>query len=204
MIVDVAYHEGIIDWPKAKAAGVTEAYIRLGTGARWGLGDPLVLANVIGAIAAGVPFAPYVVPALTEGDMKYQAQCFVANIQAIARIGWTYDPKRKPAGDWERYQLVSRKMNRQGILTWTGTVSQALSFMPATYTSAGWWNDWVVDAGIEDMSDLWVANYTTRPQPQIPTAWTKRGRTWYLWQYTDKGTVAGISGGVDLCRRPNV
>jgi len=40
-------------------------------------------------------------------------------------------------------------------------------------------------------ADLWVAAYT--PAPKVPAAW----KDWTFWQYTDKASVPGISGGVD-------
>lgn len=41
---------------------------------------------------------------------------------------------------------------------------------------------------------LWLAHYTTKAAPILPKGWTK----YWLWQYTDKGKVAGINGNVDL------
>jgi lysozyme len=41
---------------------------------------------------------------------------------------------------------------------------------------------------------LWVAHYTNASNPQLPAPWTK----WTFWQHTDKGTLRGIEGKVDL------
>jgi lysozyme len=41
---------------------------------------------------------------------------------------------------------------------------------------------------------FFLAAYTSSTSGLIPTAWS----TWSLWQYSDSGTVAGISGDVDL------
>ena len=38
-----------------------------------------------------------------------------------------------------------------------------------------------------------IADYRARPCPDIPDAF----KTWVIWQYTDKATVPGVSGGVD-------
>lgn len=43
---------------------------------------------------------------------------------------------------------------------------------------------------------LWVAHYTSAAKPRIPAPWS----FWTFWQYTDRGRVAGIAGGVDINR----
>jgi GH25 family lysozyme M1 (1,4-beta-N-acetylmuramidase) len=42
--------------------------------------------------------------------------------------------------------------------------------------------------------DLWVAHYTTEPQPLMPDSWTK----WTFWQYSKTGHLSGHSGDLDL------
>jgi lysozyme len=44
-------------------------------------------------------------------------------------------------------------------------------------------------------TSLWAARYSSS-QPNIASVWP----TWSLWQYTDKGSCAGIEGAVDLNR----
>ena len=43
---------------------------------------------------------------------------------------------------------------------------------------------------------LWIANYNNPPTPPLPVGWTK----YFMWQYTDSGTIAGIKGNVDLSK----
>src|SRR5581483_6292680 len=40
---------------------------------------------------------------------------------------------------------------------------------------------------------LWVANYGAS-SPKIPAGWT----TWNFWQHSQSGTIAGVTGNVDL------
>ena len=64
------------------------------------------------------------------------------------------------------------------------------------YTSGSWWDTFMPDAAsaIAEQHPLWVAHYTTFNSPRLPRHWKK----WTMWQYTDKGNVRGIDGGVDL------
>jgi len=51
---------------------------------------------------------------------------------------------------------------------------------PIVYTSAYKWNTYV---DVYVPNDLWVAHYTTRPEPLLPRTW-QSGRGWTFWQYT--------------------
>lgn len=41
---------------------------------------------------------------------------------------------------------------------------------------------------------LWIAAYVNKPEPKLPSGW----KEYWLWQYTDKGSVKGIAGYVDM------
>jgi lysozyme len=43
---------------------------------------------------------------------------------------------------------------------------------------------------------LWLAQYTRKPFPTLPKGYEHKG--WWLWQYTQTGTIAGVDGKVDL------
>ena len=50
------------------------------------------------------------------------------------------------------------------------------------------------DLFLSENTSLWIAHYTTQPQPTWPKAtWAH----WSVWQYTDRAAVQGISGNVD-------
>ena len=70
------------------------------------------------------------------------------------------------------------------------------------YTSPNFWannmasTDWFATNGYRV---VWVAHWTTAPAPTVPASdWAGFG--WTFWQYTSIGTVAGITGRVDLDR----
>jgi GH25 family lysozyme M1 (1,4-beta-N-acetylmuramidase) len=70
------------------------------------------------------------------------------------------------------------------------------------YMSPAFWRNkmadtqWFADNGYHV---LWIAHWTTAGTPDLPAnAWGGNG--WTFWQYTSSGSVAGISGRVDLDR----
>ena len=64
------------------------------------------------------------------------------------------------------------------------------------YTSNGFWNCLPAAKEMTGFRDLWIAEYTKAPSPQIPNGWTN----WRFWQFYDKGKVAGVEGNVDADR----
>jgi len=72
------------------------------------------------------------------------------------------------------------------------------------YTSAWFWNKYVLRSTRWKNYKLWVANYTMREQPTMPRDW----KYWYIWQYSaDRppnllGKEFGVhSSSIDLNRR---
>ena len=63
------------------------------------------------------------------------------------------------------------------------------------YTSKGAWNA-IMGGAYLSTRKLWVAHYTTNPYPLIPTGWD----SWWLWQFTSSGRLAGYAGNLDTNR----
>jgi len=63
------------------------------------------------------------------------------------------------------------------------------------YTSKGAWATIMGGVYLTDRK-LWVAHYTTNPYPLIPTGWD----SWWLWQFTSSGRLAGYAGNLDTNR----
>lgn len=74
---------------------------------------------------------------------------------------------------------------------WLAAVEKATQMRPIIYTYPGFWDN----LGTTRFADypLWIAHYTSAEQP-----WTPGWKSWTFWQYTDTGSISGISGNVDL------
>jgi len=97
------------------------------------------------------------------------------------------------ANDVEYYNNSSRATIQADLRSMLLRLEEAFGRKPIIYTSAGFWNYYVGNAGWENEYILWVANYGVST-PRLPYAWSK----WLMWQYTGTGRVSGISGDVDL------
>jgi lysozyme len=83
-----------------------------------------------------------------------------------------------------------------GVRLWIDTVGQALNCEPIIYTSSSFWNSNLDGTSQFAEFPLWVAHYTSKPQPNIPKGFTK----YTIWQFSEKGVVSGVGGDVDLNR----
>lgn len=74
---------------------------------------------------------------------------------------------------------------------WLAAVEKATQMRPIIYTYPGFWDK----LGTTRFADypLWIAHYTSAEQPWIP-GW----KSWTFWQYSDTGSVSGVSGNVDV------
>jgi GH25 family lysozyme M1 (1,4-beta-N-acetylmuramidase) len=83
-------------------------------------------------------------------------------------------------------------MLQANVSSWLGTVRQATGRRPIIYVSPGYWNAHMRGFDTTDIT-LWVAHWGV-PAPSIPKGWNE----WTFWQHSDKGTILGIAGAVDL------
>jgi len=58
------------------------------------------------------------------------------------------------------------------------------------YTSYHMWDEVFKFKGDAGLDQLWVASWTTAPQPVLPSAW----KTWEFWQYECRDGVPGFTG----------
>src|SRR5215831_11213924 len=184
--LDVSYYEGVINWPAVKAAGKEFAFIRVSDGT--GFNDPQFANNWPNARAAGVIRGVY--QFFRPGqDAVAEANLLVSQ---VAAAGGLQPGDLPPVVDVEVSDGQSASVVQQGIQDWIATVSQATGRTPLIYTSSGTWATAGSPSGFGGYP-LWVANYGVTC-PSMPTSFSE----WKFWQYTDSGSVSGISGAVDL------
>lgn len=189
--IDVSAYQGNIDWEKVAADGVEFAFIR---GALRGyktgklVEDTRFADNMKNATAAGVKAGIYVYSqAITEEEVLEEADFL---LQQAAPYGTdvpiVIDVEKVTAGDGRMNNLTVEERTNL-VLLFCQTVENA-GYKPMVYhnTEAG---ILMLDiTALEDYSK-WFASYSeTLYYPY----------EYGIWQYSDKGTVDGIKGNVDL------
>ncbi len=189
--IDVSAHQKDIDWETVKAAGVDFAMIRLGYrgyGSGELMPDDNFDKNMQGALAAGIDVGVYFFSqAITEKEAVEEAK------MTIAMLG-DYDITYPVAYDWEfvttdkaRTDKISVDMLTKCAVAFCDTIAEA-GFKPMVYQNK---RTSLFKLGLPDIApyDFWLAEYGDEP-------------TYYynydIWQYTDKGSIPGIEGDVDL------
>ena len=184
--IDVSKWQETINWTSVKNAGIGFAFIRLSDGANYK--DAKFATNWAGAKAAGIIRGAYQFfrpsqNVTTQADMM------------IAAIG-TYQPgDLPPVIDVEDAAGLAPSTVANRVRQWVDRVQAALGVQPIVYTGKYFWRDEVGSPSSFAPNALWIAQYTSLC-PDLPAPWSK----WTFWQYTDKGSVAGVPGPVDTDR----
>ena len=184
--IDVSKWQGTVNWTKVKAAGIQFAFIRVSDGA--GTRDVKFTTNWAGTRAAGVIRGAYQFFRPSQ-SVSTQAQIMI-NAIGTYRVG-----DLPPVIDVEDDGGLAPATVAARVRQWVDRVHTALGVRPIVYTGKYFWRDQVGAPSSFAGNPLWIAQYTSLC-PDLPAPWAK----WTFWQYTDSGTVPGISGAVDTNR----
>ena len=190
--VDVSKWQGNIDWEKVKADGYDFAVLRLGYRGYSEAGgmeiDERFYQNIQGAQTAGMDVGVYFFSQAINEDEAFAEAEFVLNALEGYDLQFpiVYDPeliRDQPA----RTNNVTGEQFTKNTLVFCEAIKEA-GYEPMIYSNMYW------EAFLFNMEELqvypfWYADY--EPVPQTPY-------NFVMWQYSETGSVDGISGNVDL------
>lgn len=181
--IDVSFYQEDIDFEQVADSGIQIVYIRSSLGGDYI--DPKFKENYRKASAAGLSIGFYhYVTARSISQAQYQAQFFVNTIQ-----GKDFDCRL--AMDFEDLQyLTDTEINAIG-LAFIQTVEQLSGRKAVVYSDS--YNAGYSFSGAVTNYPLWVAEYGVS-SPSDTSNWS----FWVGWQYSDTGSIPGISTPVDL------
>lgn len=199
--IDVSAWQGVIDWEKVSNSGVDFAMIRVGyrsldTGEL--KADANAKYNMQQASKYGVKVGVYFFSTAVSKKEAIQEANWVADY--IAKYQITYPV----AYDCEGYEVPE---NRHYNMSVEERSNVAMAFMeqiakrgytPMFYGSKSALQDvpsWDVKK-ISSLYSIWVAEYPNVSYPTTPKS--SYVGTHAMWQYTNRGTVSGIKGTVDM------
>jgi lysozyme len=181
--VDVSVYQGSVDWAKVKGAGMTFAITRVSDGT--GTLDSTFATNWKGIAAHGLIRGVY---QFFEpgGDPTKQANLVLSEVKSAG--GFDADDL-PPVMDIETTGGQSDATIQSHMQTWLDVITKAIGRKPIIYTNLNTSSHF---GGKFGSYPLWVASWGASC-PTMPSGW----KAWKFWQYSDTGTVNGISGGVD-------
>ena len=181
--VDVSNHQEDIDWEAVANAGIEVAIIKASEGVDFT--DPYFEANYEGAKAAGLKVGFYhFVTAVTVEQAREEANFFASIIS-----GKEIDVKL--VMDFEQFGDLSVEQINEIALAFAEEVESLTGYPVMVYSNANNATN-VFDESLTKYS-LWIAQYDGN-EPSNEVIWD----TWAGWQYTDTGSVDGVTGDVDL------
>jgi len=177
--IDVSHWEGTINW-QIDAPAIGFAYYKCTDGVKFT--DNQFTHNQNGCSRAGLPHAPYhfFQPSL---DPTAQAEHFIgtAGLNYKRYIVDVEVPERDPKTVQKLHAFLER-------------VEKLTGSMPAIYTSAGYWNQYIQpQPGWANSYDLIVAHYTAGHTPLLPHGWKQH----IIWQFSDFWNIPGSEAVVD-------
>ncbi|MCD6497480.1 MAG: hypothetical protein J7M25_04145 [Deltaproteobacteria bacterium] len=190
--IDVSYWQGIINWDQVAGDGIVYAFIRVSDGDPSnanGVADSQFDENWSHARAAGLIVGAYQFFRPNQ-DVIAQANFLLSKLGGAVTSG-----DLPPVIDVEVNGGLSDSQVVSAIQQWIDRVEGQLGVQPIVYTSASLWSQYTDNSAAFADYPLWVAHYTSPSGPfWVPDAWSN----WEFWQYSSSGSVAGISGNVDM------
>ena len=150
--------------------------------------DRMALANIEEAQAVGMDVGVYVFSqAVNEEEADEEARFVLDQLQGrTLELPIVYDPELI-RDDEARTDSVTGEQFTANTIAFCERVKEA-GYQPMIYSNMVWEAD-LYDLGKLQSYPVWYADY--EQIPQTPYAFR-------FWQYSEKGTVDGISGDVDL------
>lgn len=192
--IDVSSYQGVIDWQKAAATGVEFAILKA---IRKDLqADRQFEANWEGCVTAGIP---------VQGVYNYSyattTDKAVTDAQRIIEIL----NGRKPMVWMDVEDQVQKNLGSRlaAIINAFGAIITGAGLSFGVYSGLSFYESYIRPYAGQISCPFWIARYPSGEQMRIDQdpADSKRpviAHTLYGWQYSSKGSIAGISGNVDL------
>lgn len=185
-IIDVSEHQGDIDWLAIKNDGVVFAIIRVQYGGNYE--DNKYKQNIAGAQSAGIRYAVYGYGLYAnETEAKEEAKLLFDRANTAAGSGvkpifYAVDLE----GDTPADSIRANTLAWNQIMSEMGVESK----YQVAYIANHLYDQFNID--VSKFGSIWIPAYGSEP-----------AHPYDLWQYTSTGSVAGISGNVDMNQSPS-
>ena len=191
--IDVAHHQGNINWDKVKSDGIQFAVLRMGIGSDIpSQTDKKVLRNAKECERVGIPYGLYIYSyALNESDAHSEASHMLRIAgQCNPTMGLWYD--MEDADSYKAKHGFNPRSHKEELtdfcLIFMEDVKQAGYDNVGVYASYDYFKNILDLSELRKAGKIWLAHWGIS-KPSIKCN---------LWQYSSNGTVKGITGMVDM------
>lgn len=184
--IDVSHHQGTVDWKKVKADGVEFAIIRCGLGMdQTNQDDTQWLNNVKGCEENNIPYGVYL---YSYADTVARAQSEAEHVLRLVKGHTLQYPIYYDIEDNSVLGKVSTDQLGKIAETFVNKI-KAAGYQTGVYSNKYNFETYLT-SNVFDQWNKWVAQYNS-----VSCTYNKK---YQIWQATDKGTVDGINGAVDI------
>ena len=185
--IDVSHHQGNINWSEVYGAGYRFAFVKASEGVGWE--DSNFVTNMENGRNAGLLMGAYHFARPDLGnDAIDEALYFVSVARDYLKGGYL-----RPALDLEVGSSLGKEALSNWVHEWMETLKNETGIEPIIYVNSNYANNYL-DTSVAKY-DLWIAHWTYDPTISPNTGiWD----SWDFLQYSNNGSVSGISGDVDL------
>ena len=189
--IDVSSHQKSINWSAVKNSGVKFAMIQVGyrgyeTGAL--MDDAYFEENIQGAIENGIDVGVYFFSqAVSAEEARAEADFVLERVKKYKlQLPIVFDLE-EVSNATDRVENTTSEERTQAAVTFMNHIKNA-GYQAMVYSSSQLFET-VFDINYLHDYDFWVADYSSVPNFNYHFS---------IWQYTDAGTVDGISTNVDM------
>ena len=196
--LDVSNWQKTIAWKSVASAGYRFAWAKASEGTTYR--DPYYTANRKGAEAVGMRIGAYDYGRPSGTTVAQAGRRGTREASFFLGVATPVLGELRPALDIETTGGLSPSLLAAWVQGWIHQVTTGTGYHPMIYTSPNFWNSAL--AGTQSFARngvrLWLAQWTSAPSPDPPADdWAGEG--WEAWQWSDCGTVPGITTGcVDM------
>ena len=200
--IDVSSYNTVTDWNSVAQSGIDYVMVRIGyRGYRTPriVLDSKAIQNIRGAKAAGLKVGIYFFSqAINEQEAQEEALWVIEQIKQYGiQLDYPIAIDTEDTGATGRGEAPGRadtidKDTRTKVCKTFMDVIQANGYTPMIYANKYWYQTKLNFSEISNY-EIWLAHYTHNES--IRSDFTEN---YNMWQYTDKGTIQGITGVVDL------
>lgn len=192
LVIDVSTYNGDIDWDRVKEAGIDYAIIRVGyrgyETARL-VKDKRFDTNMSNATAAGVKVGAYIVTQAVNTNEAVEEASFIISSCSGYNVSLPLAIDVESAGNGSgRGDKISVAERTAVINAFVQTIRGA-GYSAMVYANKDWMTNRINAGGLASGSTVWLAQYRSR---------CTYGGSYQMWQFTESGSIPGISGNVDM------
>ena len=190
--IDVSSYQGDINWDAVAKDGIDFAMIRILTGKNAGAVnyDSKFKTNYSGARAAGLNVGVYRYSYATSRTLARREAKAVIDALDGRKLDY---PVVMDFEDSSILQGTSTNVRRAEIILAFKEEVENAGYKFALYANKNWLDNYI-DTGMLGDTHIWIARWRSLSSGH---GYTGKGRV-TMWQYTDAGSVKGISGKVDM------